>query len=90
MLPARPSGTWTPGSASGTEVSHPAGLSAAAGHVLWPGERPYRRAGAGVRGRALLAMLVDKLLPEAFGVEGALTAPLVVSGFAISLALSAF
>jgi ZIP family zinc transporter len=35
-------------------------------------------------------MLADSLLPEAYGVEGALTGPLVVTGFAISLALSAF
>lgn len=38
---------------------------------------------------ALLAMLADTLLPEAYLVEGVLTGPLLVAGFAISLALSA-
>ncbi|HEV3015192.1 MAG TPA: ZIP family zinc transporter [Actinomycetota bacterium] len=38
---------------------------------------------------ALLAMLADTLLPEAYAVEGVLTGPLVVAGFAVSLALSA-
>jgi ZIP family zinc transporter len=38
---------------------------------------------------ALLAMLADTLLPEAYEVEGVLTGPLVVVGFAISLAMSA-
>ena len=38
---------------------------------------------------ALLAMLADTLLPEAYAVEGVLTGPLVVTGFAVSLALSA-
>jgi len=38
---------------------------------------------------ALLAMLTDTLLPEAYEVEGVLTGPLVVTGFAVSLALSA-
>ena len=40
-------------------------------------------------GGALLAMLADTLLPEAYVVEGVLTGPLVVAGFAISLYLSA-
>ncbi|HKQ00107.1 MAG TPA: ZIP family zinc transporter [Actinomycetes bacterium] len=38
---------------------------------------------------ALLAMLADTLLPQAYAVEGVFTGPLVVTGFAISLALSA-
>ncbi len=38
---------------------------------------------------ALLAMLADTLLPEAYAVEGVLTGPLVVAGLALSLALSA-
>jgi ZIP family zinc transporter len=38
---------------------------------------------------ALLAMLADTLLPEAYAVEGVFTGPLVVAGFAVSLALSA-
>lgn len=40
-------------------------------------------------GGALLAMLADSLLPEAYDVEGVVTGPLVVVGFAVSLALSA-
>jgi len=40
-------------------------------------------------GGALLAMLADTLLPEAHEVEGVLTGPLVVLGFAAALALSA-
>jgi ZIP family zinc transporter len=40
-------------------------------------------------GGALLAMLANTLLPEAYVVEGVLTGPLVVAGFAISLYLSA-
>jgi ZIP family zinc transporter len=38
---------------------------------------------------ALLAMVTDTLLPEAYEVEGVLTGPLVVFGLAVSLALSA-
>jgi zinc transporter, ZIP family len=38
---------------------------------------------------ALLAMLGDTMLPEAYQVEGVLTGPLVVVGFAVSIALSA-
>jgi zinc transporter, ZIP family len=34
-------------------------------------------------------MLANTLLPEAYVVEGVLTGPLVVAGFAISLYLSA-
>ena len=40
-------------------------------------------------GGALLAMLATSLLPQAYGVEGVLTGPLVVLGFAVSLAMSA-
>jgi zinc transporter, ZIP family len=40
-------------------------------------------------GGALLAMLANSLLPEAYAVEGVLTGPLVVVGFAVSLAMSA-
>ena len=40
-------------------------------------------------GGALLAMLADTLLPEAYEVEGVLTGTLVVIGFAVSLGLSA-
>jgi ZIP family zinc transporter len=38
---------------------------------------------------ALLAMLSNTMLPEAYDVQGVLTGPLVVTGFAVSLALSA-
>jgi zinc transporter, ZIP family len=65
-------------------------MSAAAGYVLL---NPTRgQTGALVQafaGGALLAMLADTLLPEAYKVEGVLTGPLVVVGFAVSLALSA-
>ena len=65
-------------------------VSAAAGWVLLD---PHTgRTGALVQAfaaGALLAMLADTLLPEAYEVEGVLTGPLVVAGFAVSLALSA-
>lgn len=38
---------------------------------------------------ALLAMVADTLLPEGYDVEGVLTGPLVVAGFAACIALSA-
>jgi ZIP family zinc transporter len=38
---------------------------------------------------ALLAMVASTMLPEAYETEGILTGPLVVTGFAVSLALSA-
>jgi zinc transporter, ZIP family len=65
-------------------------VSAAAGYVLL--DPAGRATGALVQafaGGALLAMLADTLLPEAYKVEGVLTGSLVVVGFAISLALSA-
>jgi ZIP family zinc transporter len=65
-------------------------LAAATGYaVLDPASS---RTGALVEafaGGALLAMLADTLLPEAYAVEGVLTGTLVVIGFAVSLALSA-
>src|SRR5215211_6471223 len=65
-------------------------VSAAAGWLLLD---PHSgRTGALVQAfaaGALLAMLADTLLPEAYAVEGVLTGPLVVAGFAVSLALSA-
>jgi zinc transporter, ZIP family len=66
------------------------GVSAAAGYLLldpassWTGALVQAFAAG-----ALLAMLADTLLPEAYKVEGVLTGSLVVVGFAISLALSA-
>jgi zinc transporter, ZIP family len=65
-------------------------VSAAAGYLLL--DPASGRTGALVQafaGGALLAMLADTLLPEAYKVEGVLTGPLVVTGFAVSLALSA-
>jgi zinc transporter, ZIP family len=65
-------------------------LSAAAGYVML--DPASGRTGALVQayaGGALLAMLANTLLPQAYVVEGVLTGPLVVAGFAISLYLSA-
>ena len=65
-------------------------VAAAAGYAML--DPASGRTGALVQafaGGALLAMLADTLLPEAYAVEGVLTGPLVVTGFAISLALSA-
>jgi zinc transporter, ZIP family len=65
-------------------------VSAAAGYALL--DPAGGRTGALVQAfaaGALLAMLADTLLPEAYAVEGVLTGPLVVAGFALSLALSA-
>ena len=65
-------------------------VAAAAGWVLLD---PHSgRTGALVQAfaaGALLAMLADTLLPEAYEVEGIFTGSLVVTGFAVSLALSA-
>jgi ZIP family zinc transporter len=65
-------------------------LSAAAGYVML--DPASGQTGALVQayaGGALLAMLANTLLPQAYVVEGVLTGPLVVAGFAISLYLSA-
>jgi ZIP family zinc transporter len=65
-------------------------VSAAAGSMLLAGDSA--RTGALVQAfaaGALLAMLADTLLPEAYAVTGVFTGPLVVTGFAASLALSA-
>jgi ZIP family zinc transporter len=65
-------------------------LSAAAGYVLLdPASGRTGALGQAFAAGALLAMLTDTLLPEAYKVEGVLTGPLVVAGFAMSLALSA-
>jgi ZIP family zinc transporter len=66
------------------------GLAAVAGYALL--DPAQDRTGALVQAfaaGALLAMLSNTLLPEAYEVEGVLTGPLVVAGFAASLALSA-
>jgi ZIP family zinc transporter len=65
-------------------------LASAAGYVML--DPASGRTGALVEafaGGALLAMLANSLLPEAFAVEGVVTGPLVVLGFSVSLALSA-
>jgi zinc transporter, ZIP family len=65
-------------------------LSAAAGWALL--DPASGRTGALVQSfaaGALLAMLADTLLPEAYAVEGVYTGSLVVTGFAISLGLAA-
>jgi ZIP family zinc transporter len=65
-------------------------VAAAAGYAML--DPASGRTGALVEafaGGALLAMLANSLLPEAFAVEGVVTGPLVVLGFAVSLALSA-
>src|SRR5512132_3505209 len=65
-------------------------LASAAGYAML--DPASGRTGALVEafaGGALLAMLANSLLPEAFVVEGVVTGPLVVLGFAVSLALSA-
>jgi ZIP family zinc transporter len=65
-------------------------LSAAAGYVLLnPASGLTGALTEAFAAGALLAMLADTLLPEAYQVEGVLTGPLVVAGFALSLALSA-
>ena len=64
-------------------------LSAAAGYVLV--DPASGRTGAiaqAFAAGALLAMLTDTLLPEAYAVEGVATGPLVVTGFAVSLLLA--
>jgi zinc transporter, ZIP family len=65
-------------------------LSAAAGYVML--DPASGQTGALVQayaGGALLAMLANTLLPQAYVVEGVLTGFLVVAGFAVSLYLSA-
>src|SRR5262245_60647204 len=65
-------------------------LSAAAGYVL--PDPASGRTGALVQSfaaGALLAMVADTLLPEAYEVEGVYTGPLVTVGFALSLGLAA-
>jgi ZIP family zinc transporter len=65
-------------------------LSAAAGYVLLDPEvgRGAALIEAFAAG-ALLAMVSDTLLPEAFEIEGIYTGSLVTIGFAVSLILSA-
>jgi zinc transporter, ZIP family len=63
-------------------------MSAAAGYVLLDPESGSTGALAqAFAAGALLAMVADTLLPEAYEVEGVFTGTLVVAGFAISIAL---
>ena len=65
-------------------------ISAAVGYFLL--DPSLGRTGALVQAfaaGALLAMLADTMLPEAYEVEGAFTGSLVVAGFAVSIILSA-
>ncbi len=65
-------------------------VSAAAGYVLLDPTSGFT--GALVQAfaaGALLAMVADTLLPEAYEVEGVFTGSLVVAGFTVSIALSA-
>jgi zinc transporter, ZIP family len=65
-------------------------ISAAAGYALLDPEGGQAGALAqGFAAGALLAMVADTMLPEAYSVEGVWTGLLVVVGFAISLALDA-
>jgi ZIP family zinc transporter len=65
-------------------------VAAAAGYaMLGPASGRTGALAQAFAGGALLAMLADTLLPEAYAVEGVLTGSLVVAGFAVSLALSA-
>jgi zinc transporter, ZIP family len=65
-------------------------LSSAAGYVLLdPASGATGALVEAFAAGALLAMLADTMLPEAYQVEGVLTGPLVVIGFAVSIALSA-
>jgi ZIP family zinc transporter len=67
-----------------------AGVSAALGYVLL--DPASGRSGAFAQGfaaGALLAMITDTMLPEAYDVAGTSTGALVAIGFAISLMLSA-
>jgi ZIP family zinc transporter len=73
-----------------TVVIFVSAVSAAAGYALL--DPVNDRTGGLVQAfaaGALLAMLADTLLPEAYEVEGVVTGPLVVVGFAVSLGLSA-
>jgi ZIP family zinc transporter len=65
-------------------------LSSAAGYALLdPHSGDAGAMAQAFAAGALLAMLADTLLPEAYEVEGVFTGPLVVAGFAVSIALSA-
>jgi ZIP family zinc transporter len=67
-----------------------AGISAAAGFlILDPASGLTGALAQAFAGGALMAMVADELLPEAYEVEGVLTGVLLVVGFAIALLLDA-
>jgi zinc transporter, ZIP family len=67
-----------------------AALSAAAGYaMLDPASGRTGAVAQGFAAGALLAMIADTMLPEAYEVEGVVTGSLVAIGFAVSLMLSA-
>jgi ZIP family zinc transporter len=71
-------------------VALAAGISAALGYVvLDPASGLTGALAQAFAGGALLAMVADELLPEAYEVEGVLTGVLVVVGLSISLMLDA-
>jgi ZIP family zinc transporter len=71
-------------------VTLAAGVSAALGYlILDPASGLTGALAQAFAGGALLAMVADELLPEAYEVEGVLTGVLLVAGLAISLMLDA-
>ena len=65
-------------------------VSAAAGYlILDPASGLTGALAQAFAGGALMAMVADELLPEAYEVEGVLTGVLLVVGFAISIMLDA-
>ena len=70
-------------------VTAAAGVSAALGYlILNPAGALTGAQAQAFAGGALLAMVADELLPEAYEVEGVVTGVLVVAGLALSLLLS--
>jgi ZIP family zinc transporter len=64
-------------------------VSAAVGYaVLGPGQQGTSAFAQGFAAGALLAMITDTMLPEAYDTEGLATGSLVAIGFAVSLILS--
>jgi zinc transporter, ZIP family len=73
-----------------SEVTLAAGVSATLGYlILDPVSGLTSAVVQAFAGGALLAMVADELLPEAYEVEGVLTGVLLVAGLAISLMLDA-
>jgi zinc transporter, ZIP family len=71
-----------------TAVALASGISAAAGYlILDPASGLTGALTQAFAGGALMAMVADELLPEAYEVEGVLTGVLLVVGFAISIML---